>query len=392
MNFATSTQLKHWRFTRQELAARRAAARREFFRTLEEAGTPTNATPRTEKEDPAGTAAGTASGVGERAKKVQAQLGALPLSVDEEVVVLRSWMTHIDSKLQQAEAGLHTSPFVRATTWSFMRRFYVGNSMLEYPVEAILACALLLAIKVEEEEDVETPGRICNLIAKFDKRPEKLTVLLRRREMVECELALVLALEGAMVCYHPLSYLAPICTEFQLWFGKWLKTQPSETQQRLPPATIQTMFRAIYRLAERFVSDTQWTDCELLHPSPVIAAAAVQHGALHEFGKAVPKQASSLVDSFFQAKGIGQLDFATLVKRMRDVNHMHTQGGKFLESVDLIKGARKNLKKAMKKIRKFRTAQQQVAGPIKREAEDALEATSKRPAVEADARPPVGAS
>jgi hypothetical protein len=154
MNFATSTQLRLWRFTREELQRRRAAARQAFLDDLvaNPAGGSDVAKQQVADDAVAGTAekrarasssttaaaadgsgggGGGGGGGGDGAdgggdgKSVQ--LSKLKLSLDEEQLVLRSWMIQVDCIVASRNDKLELGPFVRATAWTFLHRFYISQ-------------------------------------------------------------------------------------------------------------------------------------------------------------------------------------------------------------------------------------------------------------------------
>ena len=127
MNFASSTQRTQWRFAPKEISRRRHAARDRFVaalvketQTMQPApGASASAAPTVgvKRGSPEQQSAPSAESAASAAAPATATVISLPLSVDDEQVVLRSWMSHIDGWLQRPDSPLQMGPFVRASTW-----------------------------------------------------------------------------------------------------------------------------------------------------------------------------------------------------------------------------------------------------------------------------------
>lgn len=194
MNFATSTQLRHWRLTKDQLTSRRNDARRKFLEELS-AGAVTKS---------------------EGADAGQPKIKSLHATVDDEQIIVRRWIVLINQELQKPDSQLRVGLFVRATAWTFLHRFYSSHSMLHFPIEAIMPAAILLAAKIEEELSADLHTKVAHVVSTKDKRTPELTELQRQREIVESELSLIVALKGAHVAITPMSlFLAHACAEVQ---------------------------------------------------------------------------------------------------------------------------------------------------------------------------------
>ncbi|KIY45448.1 cyclin-like protein [Fistulina hepatica ATCC 64428] len=166
------------------------------------------------------------------------------LSADEEILLVRFYMTKISALC----SGLRFSEEVEATALSYLKRFYLKNTVMDWHPKNVMLTAVFLATKT-----TNNPVSLDGFTSKIKGTAPS--------DVLELEFLVAQSLGFEFTVWH---------AHRALW-GLWLDLQsvldtPSDRQPADPE---------VYKQAQAFIASSRLTDAELIYTPSQIAMAAL---------------------------------------------------------------------------------------------------------------------
>lgn len=190
-----------------------------------------------------------------RAEAPTVKEGDLP-SVEEELSLLRYCMYLLQDSCGPRSESVRRGVQVQATALTFLKRFFLSNSMIDFDPKIVLQACLFLAAKVECEY-----LKLAELKEVFDEKYGKAS------QVIDFEAKLLQGLGFCLKTYHPYNPLLGLVHGFELFARQAKLGLKGDDVERLA------------NHATELLDLLMVTDVPLLHLPARVALAALLHSA-----------------------------------------------------------------------------------------------------------------